>query len=571
MKEKKIAKLGVAFIVIFLFFFMLLIFGPAEIFFANTSEFQFVYGDFAFPMIGISFGVSLVLALILMFLPSVLYKVFVSLFFGIAVAGYIQIMFINSGLDLLGMNPDGYQIQVGQAVMNLLIWLAVIALMLYLAFKDKETWNLLVSYGSEILICIQAVAWCSLIFTAGEDAFRREATGQYYLSGEEQYTVSANDNIIVFILDYFSNEYLEPAIEQYPDLLNPMSDFTYYDNTDCVYFGTYPSLIHILSGQEPQARKAINNWCYDLWQSDEVQEFYGALREQNYVSNFYTPERSMLCGMNSAEILKGTFSNVVNQGQDLEVNYNLLFMTMAKMSGYRMFPYILKPYVYTDYSEYSEIVTQRANQIEHKNSSFYEGLLEKGLKADAESNYYVVQHLEGTHAMTTGSDGFYKENATREETIKGCMVMLEEYFAQLKALGVYDDATIIVTSDHGGPRDSQVVFFKKNPGETHDAVQVNAAPITLCEYPATIAKAAGVDATPYGRTVDEIPEDELRERTVWVRLVVPDLPLVPKYSGSGTGADNAYCGFTYTGGIEELYQTYDDGADIVIPEVDAFY
>lgn len=571
MVTKKIAKFGIAFGVVFLFFFMLLIFGPAEIFFANIAEFEFVYTDFAFAMIGISLVCSIILALILMILPNVLYKILLSLTFGFSVAGYIQIMFINSGLDLLGMNPDGYQMNIGQAVINLIIWLAVIALMLYLAFKDKDTWKLLVSYGSEILICIQAVAWCSLIFTAGSEAFQREESGQYFFSGEEQYTVSANENIIVFILDYFSNEYLEPAVEQYPDLLEVMDDFTYYNNTDCVYFGTYPSLIHILSGEEAQPQTAINNWCYNLWQSDSVQGFYRSLREQNYVSNFYTPEKNMLCGMNSVEILKGTFSNVVNQGQDLEVDYELLIKTMTKMSGYRMFPYILKPYVYTDYSEYSEIVTERTNKVTHTNSAFYAGLLENGLTVNEESNYYVVQHLEGTHALTTGSDGAYKEDATREETIKGCMVMLEEYFSQLKELGVYDDATIIVTSDHGGPRDSQVIFFMKNPGETHEEMQVNAAPISLCEYPATIAKAAGIDSTPYGKAVSEISEDELRERTVWVRLMVPELPYVQKYSGTGTGADNAYCGFTYTGGIDELYETYDDGADIVVQEVDSFY
>ena len=111
----------------------------------------------------------------------------------------------------------------------------------------------------------------------------------------------------------------------------------------------------------------------------------------------------------------------------------------------------------------------------------------------------------------------------------------------------------------------------KNPGETHDEMQVNTAPISMCEYPATIAKAAGLDYTAYGTPVDEISQDTQRERTVWVRLFVPGLPSVGKYSGTGVAAENAYCGFTYTGGIEELLQTYDDGADIVVQEVDSFY
>lgn len=571
MKEKKLYKFGVAFIAVFLFCFMLFIFGPSEIFFTNAAEFEFVYGDFAYLVIGISLVFTMALSLLLMFMPMVVYKIIVSLFFGFSVAGYVQVMFINSGLDLLGMNPEGYQVAAGQAIVNILIWLAIIALMLYLAFSDMETWKLMVSFGSEILICIQAVAWCTLVFSAGADAYVREDGGQYILSGEEQYSVSAKDNIIVFIMDYFSNEYLNPMLEEDPDLLDCMKDFTYYNNTDCVYFGTYPSLIHILSGQEPEPQTAINNWCYNLWQSEEVQGFYKELREQDYVSNVYTPEKSMLCGMNSLEVMKGTFSNIVKDGHNQVVNYELLVKTMIKMSGYRMFPYILKPYVYTDYSEYADIVSQKTNKITHTNSAFYAGLLENGLTANRESNYYVVQHLEGTHAFTTASDGSYKADATREETIKGCLVILEEYMNQLKKLGVYDDATIIVTSDHGGPRDSQVIFFMKEPGEEHNEIQVNKAPISLCEYPATIANAAGGDSQKYGMTVKDIPEDQLRERTVWVRLMVPNLPMVNKYSGNGTGADNAYCGFTYSGDAQALYETYDDGADIVIPEIEAFY
>lgn len=571
MKEKKICKFGIAFIVVFLFCFMLFIFGPSEIFFANSAEFEFIYGDFVYLVTGISLVITLIMALLLMLVPMSIYKIVVSLFFGFSIAGYIQIMFINSGLDLLGMNPEGYQIAGGQAIINILIWLAIIGYIVYLAFADIETWKGMVSYGSEILICIQAVAWCSLIFTAGADAYVRDESGQYILSGEEQYTVSAKDNIIVFIMDYFSNEYLIPMLEEDPDLLDSMKDFTYYDNTDCVYFGTYPSLIHILSGQEPEPQTAINNWCYNVWKSEKVQGFYRELREQDYVSNVYTPEKNLLCGMNSLDIMKGTFHNIVNDGKNIEVDREQLVKTVIKMSGYRMFPYLLKPYVYTDYSEYADIVSQKTNKIVHSNSAFYAGLIENGLTAKEDSNYYIVQHLEGVHAFTTASDGSYKADATREETIKGCMVVLEEYFSQLKQLGVYDDATIIVTADHGGPRDSQVVFFMKEAGESHEELQRTSAPISLCEYPATIASAAGIDSQKYGVTVKEIPEDESRERTVWLRLMVPELPVVKKYSGNGMGADNAYCGFTYTGGAKELYATYDDGADIVIPEIEAFY
>ena len=44
---------------------------------------------------------------------------------------------------------------------------------------------------------------------------------------------------------------------------------------------------------------------------------------------------------------------------------------------------------------------------------------------------------------------FDDQNATCQSTVKGIFTMLEAYLNELKTLGVYDDSTIIITSDHG--------------------------------------------------------------------------------------------------------------------------
>lgn len=569
MKER-LKNFGISFLVCFLFTFMLMIFGPAEIFFANVAEFKFVYGEFVWILTGMAVISALIVGLVITFIPEKIRKILWSVIFGISVAGYAQVMFINEGLDLLGMNPDGYQVQMGQAVINLLVWLVIIGAVVVLAFWKEKIWRSVLCFGAFFLIFIQATAWVSLMVSAEDVAYEYEE-GAWYISGENQYTVSANDNVIVFVLDYFSNQYVEPVLEQYPDLFDCLKDFTYYNNTDCTYFGTYPSLIHTLSGNAPEPQLPINDWCKKAWESDRTQGFYQALREQNYVSNVYTPDKNMLCGMNGVEILDGTFSNLTNGGQDFTVNYKLLTKTMIKMSGYRMFPYVLKPYLYGNMEDYSAVIVPKDNWVRHQNYDFYQGLLDKRLTVDEESNYYIVQHLMGTHEHTTTEDGHYLRESTREATAKGCMVIVEEYLNQLKELGVYNDATIIITSDHGGPRDSQVIFFMKNPGETHDAYVETSAPISLLDYQATIAKAVGIDEKPYGVAVGDIPEDMVRPRTVWVRLYQDSLPSVPKYTGEGDGVSNAYCGFTYTGDIDDLFERYDAGPDMVVPETDCFF
>lgn len=560
---------GFGFLICFLFAFMFLIFGPAEIYFVNVGEFKFVYGEFVWLLSAIAVIGSVAASLATCFLPATARKIILSVIFGISAAGYIQIMFINDGLDLLGMNPEGYQVKTGQAIGNAILWFAILAMISVFSIWKEKIWKNIICFVAVFLIGIQAAAWFSLMLSADDTAYHYEE-GEWFLTREKQFTVSANKNIIVIVLDYFSNQYIEPTLELYPDLLDCMNDFTYYNNTDCTYFGTYPSLAHILSGLEPDPGLSVNEWTANIWQNERTQEFYQALHDQDYIANVYTPDKNMICGMNSVKLLDGLFSDVTNEGQDFTVNYRLLTKIMMKMSGYRMFPYALKPYFYTDSNEYSGIIVSNESMVSHENYRFYNHLLEEGLTTDDSSNYYIVQHLSGTHVYDTTETAGYAEQTSLEETAKGCMVVVEEYLNQLKGLGVYDDATIIVTSDHGGPRDSQVIFFMKNAHETHDEMLISSAPISLSEYQATIAQAAGIDPAKYGLTIYDIPADQPRERTVWVRLFIDGIPSVPKYNGEGEGVSNAYCGFTYTGDIQNLLEKYDAGPDIIIPETDAF-
>ena len=570
MKKVTSKKIGTSFPVSFLLTFMLLIFGPSEIFFANVTEFDFVYGEFAGYMAVFALVLAAAFTLLTAFVPEGVYRVVLSVVFAVSVGGYIQVMFLNKELDLLGLNPEGYKTGLEQSVGNLVIWIAILICVLVLAFWKSDIWKKAVMYLSAFLLLIQAVALVSLIASAKDEAYHYPESG-YHLSGEDQYVVSANKNVIVIILDWFSNLYVEPLLTAYPGATDFLHDFTYYSNVDCVYFGTFPSLPHMLTGNAVDMSCTINEWCEKIWNDEKTDKFYEMLSKQNFVANVYTPDTNILCGLNSAELLDGKLTNAVSSSQEIDIFYKLLFKTMAKMSCYRMFPDIVKPYFYANIDEYSKIVEVKENKINHENYDFYQGLLEKGLTADKNSNYYIVQHLMGPHLYTTDETGAYKENSTLEETTKGCMVIVEEYLNRLKELGVYDDATIIVTADHGGAYDSQVIFYMKEPQEKHDTSPVNSAPVSFDEFLPTIAEAVGADYTEYGKSVHDYKEGEVRTRTVWLRDYDPEYPDVPCYTGDKVGSSNVYFGYTYTGDIEDLLDTTEDGPDSIVEMVYSYF
>ena len=193
------------------------------------------------------------------------------------------------------------------------------------------------------------------------------------------------------------------------------------------------------------------------------------MKDNNYKANVYTTDSNVLTSANGCKILRDKISNVTNEPREVSVDTDLLIKTLVKMSCYRMAPDVLKQQFYTNVSEYSLIVEDLGEGILQTNSDFYAKLKEQGLKADKSSNYFIVQHLIGTHEFNTDENGNYREKTSVEETARGCMTIMEAYLNQLKELGVYDDATIIITADHGGcdKEDLQVIYFVKKPGETH--------------------------------------------------------------------------------------------------------
>lgn len=563
-------KFGFSFLNVFLLTFMLLIFGPAEIFFANATEFEFVYGEFAGYLAAAALGVTLIVAGLLTAMPDVLYRLAMSVVFGISVAGYLQVMFLNRQLDLLGLNPEGYQVSTGAAVGNLCVWLLVIAGVIALAFAKKEIWKGLVKYAAAFLLCIQAVALVSLLVTAGEEAYHHK-TQEWHLTGEDQFTVSEKENVILVILDYFSNQDLLEVQAKYPDVMDCLHDFTYYNNTDCNYYGTYPSIAHMLTGKRMDASIPVNDWFKNIWTDQDTLSFYEMLRERDYTVNLYTPDIHYLCGTNDPELLSACFSNMTDSPRNVDVFYKLLFKTMTKMSCYRMMPELVKNVFYTEGSEYADIISYEDDVLRHKNADFYKSLLDEGIRTDKKSNYFIVQHLLGTHEYSTTAECTENPKSTLEDTAKGCMVMVEEYLEQLKRAGVYDNSTIIITSDHGDMVDSQVIFYIKEPDTRRDVMAETNAPISLRELRPTIAGAAGLDASRFGQTIYDFAQDEQREREVWVRDSDIRYTIVQNYAEDRIGYANIYKVYKYTGDYGDLLEKIEQDQYDVVQMVDSFF
>ena len=149
---------------------------------------------------------------------------------------------------------------------------------------------------------------------------------------------------------------------------------------------------------------------------------------------------------------------------------------------------------------------------------------EQGLKAtdEGEAGAFRFIHLFGPHFpynVDENGNAVPTNQSNRERQAKGSMKVVLEYMDQLKKLGLYDQATIIVTADHGvwfltddPPRSpvSPIMLVKPSKAEADEGERERAVisdmPVSHDDLHPTIIGAMGGDSGKYGPTFFEISD-----------------------------------------------------------------
>ena len=159
--------------------------------------------------------------------------------------------------------------------------------------------------------------------------------------------------------------------------------------------------------------------------------------------------------------------------------------------------------------------------------SFANRLLTEGVTVDETRNgAFKFYHLHAAHkpySMTAE----YKEGVSDLLTqSRASMKIVYTYIEQLKKAGLYENATIIITADHGQnyyntPHEadeldieliSSPILFVKEAGESGTEMKTSLAPVSHDEIVPTILEVITGDTHGYGKTIREIDENDERVR-----------------------------------------------------------
>lgn len=557
-----------------LLLFMYVIFGSMEVYLGNIKDFPMNLWETLAPL-GLVFlaGVAVIPLLVAAF-KGLPWRVLTGLVSGAALCSYLQNLCMNKNTGLLGDDEVDWSQYGDYGLINLAVWAVILLAVIILAVLLKEKWGKVSAWACSALLFIQAVTLAVMIITL-PSADTNDLTKRYILNGKDQYTVSAKKNTIVFVLDYFANSYYDKVIDEYPEAAEYFNDFTYYSNCDPAYIGTFPSMTHMLTGYEYDPSSKIDDWFDAAWNSESAEVFYRQLAENNTLLRLYTTSGKNM-GLKYAA---GKVDNLIDgelMADTRTVNHSKLISKMLSLAAYRYLPHEFKQDFMVSTGEFTSILSYGAigDGYVRNTYKYYDTLNSDRLKADEkDSNLLIVEHLRGTHAPYNLDDEVHKHpGSSMEETGVANLKIVKEYIAQMKELGLYDDATIIITADHGDKDNNmQVIYFLKQPGETHDRMQSNAAPISHDDFPGTLLQLMGCPTDEYSfSTIFDFTEDDERERTVVVNSMDKNYPAVPKYGSFSQGTHTSVYYYTYEGNLKDLRKQVKRGPTKIVPLAESF-
>ena len=493
--------------------YMFFLQAPLELFLTNREDFWFNLADIS-RLILLAFGVAFGLLLLLgMFLPKKLRHIYSA----IGVAGglciYVQGNFLNLDLGrLTGSNIAWSEYQT-QFILNAAIWVLVIAAALAVVFIWKEKALKILCAAAGCVLLMQAITLSTLLVNYAGQEVDYSAQGEYKVTDKDLFTVSRDQNVVVFLLDMFDNEFMNKALEENPELKDTFKDFTFFDNAVGSYSSTAYCVANLLTGQPILNQGPHFNDTVEM--AYENTQMFDDLLANDYLLDIYIAD-----GYIPMDLRQKTQNYAALQ--TAAVSDLKLVKKMYRLAACRFAPDWCKKYIWMDGTEFAALKTLKNSEYQaysDDNLNFYTNLTQQGLQVCEDKRFKFI-HLIGTHHP-------YKINSNVEpipaidsplqviDTAKGVLKIASTYIEEMKKNGAYENSTIILLADHGyyttGVLTNPLMLIKQP--NTDAPFTVSQAPVCHYDLHATIMSSLGLNADgKYGKSMFDYKEGDVRER-----------------------------------------------------------
>lgn len=547
--------------------FTFLFFAPFEMLAGGSNSMSYTHRDVWHILALMTLFVFLLGTAVLTSFKGKVFRILLTAAFALTVCAYLQILLMNRSLGVL--NGDAYSVNAGFAVFNIFIWLAVFAGCYYILYLSRKAWRAMVLYGAIAVLVMQGASTVSLSL---QDTPRNASIQEYSFSVTDMYSYSEEDNVFVFVLDRLDYDYIQKVLKKDPDFFDRLDGFTCYTNAMSSYARTQPALNHLLTGSETAYTVSAQDFYTDSW-TENGKDLLGGLQAQDYNVELYTKPTYLFGTADYAE------KNVDNLAHNSSLQDMAVLPKLLRLTAYRCLPNALKGPFWADTNYYNQNVFEENGTPGY---DFDDPLYGQGFQnatAERSDGTFKFYHFYGSHSpynmRADGTAAAEGEEVTVEDQTMGSFHNLYKAFDKMKELGIYEDATIIITADHGAALSDRlniteivekynnvphIGLFYKPSGSAGTPLAYSSAPVSTDNIPATIAKAAGFeDITPYGTALEDVPEDAQITRP-YFKTVTP----------KGAGWETAFYEYAVTGDASKP-ENWKEVNTEEMPEENSFY
>ncbi len=490
--------------------FTLLVAAPSEIVAANPTSLIFGVHDVWWILALFGLAVAAILSFALSAFRKKAFDTALVIVFCFGLLCWLQALFINEGLP----TADGRSVNWGNfqtvTIVSTVVWVALLSIPPIIAHWHHRTSRLFATVASVCLIIVQGVGFGSLFVNAQSNLRVTE---------EGLFEVSPQNNVIVFVLDTYDTRDANSIMRDDPHFFDALTGFTYYGNVAGSMIPTHYAVPFLLTNQLPQPEQTWGQYYANRYANST---FLDDISDAGYNIGIYTDSAEMDFNK-PADLRQARETLNIHELSSVNVDPVEALLSLEQCAFFRDMPWLLKSHFwfYTDEVNQRVVATDLtadpANIQYHMNDgAYHEALDANGLtiKDDGGMGSFRFIHLLGAHyPVRLNAEGYTSDSASYDDQIRGSMKIVFDYIQDLKDLGLYDDATIIITADHGvwhitdeNDYTTAPMLFVK-PSQTSEEAQASLKksnlPVSHCDIPATVIEAIGDDPAPYGTVVYE--------------------------------------------------------------------
>ena len=510
--------------------FTLGIVAPFEIVAGNADALSYSLSDIAGVMVAAIGGATVIVAALLSLLKGKAFRIAAVICVAGGLCFWVQAMFLNAGMPVMNGTPIDYWGRHGaMMVISALVWLAILGGAVFVAVKKPKAAQVGAVAVAVALIVVQGIGVASL--------FAKSNDSNVFVTEDGLYDVdTGRGDVIVFVLDHFDTKFFAGVQEQFPQALTELEGFTWYTDDTGMMLPTLFAVPYLLTGETPEIGQDIHEYYRSRYLDSTLID---DLTSTGYTLGLYTSDiqESYFTAEEVDELFASRTVNV--HGLDsISINPVGTVKILIRAALFRDMPWILKqPFWF-----YTDALNQR--------------VLDLGIvKTDAEGNLVLgdpaqtpyimddvlrkteleafglsvangigrvkVIHLNGAHlpfTMDVDGNRVPQDSVTQTEQAAGALMIVGEYLRMMKELGAYDNATIIITADHGdwvGVRELPTmqccpILLVKQAGDTWSELRVSDKQVSHANVISTIVAAVGADSSKYGPTLAEAPRESVR-------------------------------------------------------------